>query len=79
MKRILDTFSKTNIAHILGVIIVIGCFILMYLMTFKPIPTENKDVVNIAVGFIFGGALAGVTGYFYGASKQPPNSKNEGQ
>jgi lipoprotein signal peptidase len=69
MKQFLDTFSKTNIAHILGVIIVLGCFVLMYLIIIKPIPAENKDVVNIAVGFIFGGALAGVTGYFYGASK----------
>lgn len=69
MKRILDTFSKTSIAHILGVIIVIGSFFLVYLLIMKPIPIENKDVVNIAVGFIMGGALAGVTGYFYGASK----------
>jgi dolichol kinase len=73
MKQFLENFSKTSIAHILGVIIVVGCFILMYLMTFKPIPAENKDVVNIAVGFIFGGALAGVTGYFYGASKGDNN------
>jgi hypothetical protein len=79
MKRFLDTFSKTNIAHIVAVIIVIGCFILMYLMTFKPIPTENKDVVNIAVGFIFGGALAGVTGYLYGASKPTTTQTKDGQ
>lgn len=69
MKQFLETFSKTNIAHILGVIIVIGSFILLYQLIYHPIPAENKDVVNIAVGFVLGGALAGVTGYFYGASK----------
>jgi hypothetical protein len=70
MKRLLETFSKTNIAHILGVIIILGCFILLYLMICKAIPAENKDVVNIAVGFVFGGFGSGVIGYFYGASKQ---------
>jgi hypothetical protein len=69
MKRFLETFSKTSIANILGVIIVFGCFILLYIMTIKEIPAGNKDVVNIAVGFIFGGGLSGVIGYFYGASK----------
>lgn len=75
MKRILDTFSKTAIAHILGVIIVVGCFVLLYLLIIKSVPTENKDVVNIAVGFVFGGALAAVTGYFYGASKNTNGDK----
>lgn len=69
MKKVLETFGKTDIANILGVIIVVGVFILMYMLIIKPIPIENKDVVMTAVGFVFGGALAGVTGYFYGASK----------
>lgn len=68
MKRILETFSKTAIAHILAVIIVIGCFVMLYLMMMKEIPKENLNTVNIAVGFVF--ALLGVVaGYFYGASK----------
>ena len=69
MKKFWDKIVKTDIANILGVIIVLGCFILLYIMQIKPIPTENKDVLNIAVGFVFGGALAGVIGYFFGASK----------
>lgn len=75
MQKFLDTFSKTSIANILGVIVIIGCFILLYLMIVKEIPTNNKDVLTTAIGFVFGGALAGVIGYFYGASKtnnQPP-------
>lgn len=73
MKRILDTFSKTSIAHILAIIIVIGCFVMLYLMMAKTIPAENLSTVNIAVGFIFG-TLGAVVGYFYGASK-PDNNK----
>lgn len=69
MEKLLETFGKTSIANILGVLIVVGCFIMMYLLIIKAIPDTNKDVVNTAVGFIFGGGLAGVTGYFFGASK----------
>ena len=76
MKRFLDTFSKTNIAHILAVIIVIGCFAMLYIMMIKEIPEPNLSTVNIAVGFVFG-LLGVVAGYFYGASKQsqPPTKE----
>lgn len=77
MRKILDTFSKTNIAHILAVMIVIGCFALLYLMMVKEIPKENLSTVNIAVGFVFG-LLGVIAGYFYGASKTPSKtSSNE--
>jgi len=68
MKRLLDTFSKTAIGHILAVIIVLGCFILVYVMMIKSIPTENVSTVNQAVGFIYG-MLGIVVGYFFGSSK----------
>jgi hypothetical protein len=69
MKRILETFSKTSIAHILAVMIVVGCFVLLYIMMVKEIPSANLSTVNIAVGFVFG-LLGVIAGYFYGASKQ---------
>jgi hypothetical protein len=77
MKQFLETFSKTEIANILAVIIVVGVFVLMYLLIVKEIPVGNKDIVMTAVGFVFGGALAGVTGYFYGASKTTNITKSE--
>ncbi len=36
----------------------------------KSIPVANKDVLNIVVGFVFGSALTGVYGYYFGASKK---------
>ena len=69
MKRFLDIFSKTEVANIAAVLIIAGCFIMLYLLIIKPIPVENKDVVNTAVGFVLGGALGGVTGYLFSASK----------
>lgn len=69
MKKMFFKIGKTEITNLLGIIIVIGCFLLLYLLIITPIPGENKDILNIAIGFVFGGALAGVIGYFFGASK----------
>ena len=70
MKDFFARIGKSDIQNILGIIVVLGCFILLYLMLIKPIPAENREILNIAVGFIFGGALAGVIGFYFGASKQ---------
>ena len=75
MKQFFASINKTSIRNILAVVIVMGCFILLYLMMVKEIPARNKDVLNIAVGFVFGGALAGVSGYYFGASKAPSNNE----
>lgn len=69
MKSLFAKLGKTEITNLLGVVIVLGCFILLYLLIITPIPVENKDILNIAIGFVFGGALAGVIGFFFGASK----------
>jgi hypothetical protein len=43
----------------------------------KPIPAENHDIVNIVCGFVFGGALAGVIGFYFGATKtDKPHEKD---
>jgi dolichol kinase len=77
MPEWLKRLTKTDIRNSLAIIIVVGCFILMYMLQNKPIPAENHDIVNIVAGFIFGGALAGVVGYYFGSTKQDKNSKNE--
>jgi hypothetical protein len=46
----------------------------MYIMQIKPIPAENKDIVNIVAGFMFGGALAGVIGFYFGSTKTDKKS-----
>jgi hypothetical protein len=43
----------------------------------KAIPEQNHDIVNIVAGFIYGGALAGVVGFYFGSTKQDKNHKNE--
>lgn len=76
MPEWLKRLTKTDIRNSLALIITFGCFILVYLMLVKPIPAENKDIVNIVAGFVFGGALAGVVGYYFGATKIDKNNGN---
>ena len=77
MPEWLKRLTKADIRNSLAVIIALGCFGLMYLLQVKAIPKENHDIVNIVAGFIFGGALAGVTGYYFGATKTDKNTKDE--
>lgn len=69
MTEFLKKITKSDIRNILAVITVIGSFVLLYQMLYKPIPVDNKDVVLTAVGFVLGGLVAGVNGYYFGASK----------
>lgn len=75
MKKFFENIGKTEIRNILAVITVIGCFILLYLLQIKPIPDGNKDVLNVAIGFVFGGTLGGVSGYYFGSSKDDKVNK----
>lgn len=75
MIEMLKKISKSDIRNILAVMSVIGAFTLLYVMIIKPIPPENKDIVLTTVGFVLGGLVGGVNGYYFGASKE--NSKKE--
>jgi hypothetical protein len=77
MPEWLKRLTKTDIRNTLAIFIVVGCFILMYLLQMKPIPEQNHDLVLTVGGFIFGGALAGVVGFYFGSTKQDKNHKNE--
>jgi len=77
MPEWLKRLTKADIRNSLAIIVVLGCFGLMYLLQVKAIPKENHDIVNIVAGFIFGGALAGVIGYYFGATKTDKNTKDE--
>lgn len=72
MKKWLISLGSAEIRNILAVITVIGCFILLYLLQVKEIPPANKDVLLTAIGFVFGGLLGGVSGFYFGSSKNDP-------
>jgi uncharacterized membrane protein YdjX (TVP38/TMEM64 family) len=77
MPEWLKRLTKTDVRNSISLFIVIGTFILMYIMLVKPIPAENKEIVNIAVGFIFGAGFGGVVGYHFSSSKTDKHTINE--
>jgi hypothetical protein len=75
MKRLFENIGKTDIRNIISVVIVFGCFSLLGVMLLKAIPTDNKDIVLTAIGFVFGSGMSGVTGYYFGSTKNDKNEK----
>ena len=70
MKNLLSKIGTAEIRNILAVIIILGAITVLVLMIFKPIPAENKDTVNLTVGFVLGSGVGAVCGYYFGASKK---------
>jgi drug/metabolite transporter (DMT)-like permease len=60
--------AKNSFQYVLGGLIVIGFFVLLYLLIRNEVPTQNKDLLNLVVGALIG-SFATVVGYFYGSSK----------
>jgi drug/metabolite transporter (DMT)-like permease len=58
---------KNVFQYILGAMIVIGFFVLMYLLLAQAVPEQNKDILNIVVGALIG-SFTSIVGYFYGSS-----------
>jgi len=59
--------AKNIFQYVLGALIVLGFFILMVVLVYKNVPSENKDLLNLVVGALIG-SFATVVGYFYGSS-----------
>ncbi len=76
MGELLKKITKSDIRNILSIITVLGSFFLLYQMLYKPIPAENKDIVLTAVGFVLGGLVGGVNGFYFGASKTDSKKDN---
>jgi len=75
MRRLFENISKTDIRNIISVVIVFGCFSLLGIMLLRSIPVDNKDIVLTALGFVFGSGMSGVTGYYFGSTKNDKNEK----
>ena len=52
---------------ILGAVISICFFVVLAFLIFKPMPSENKDVLYLAIGALIGFEGA-IVNYFYGSS-----------
>ena len=59
---------KEILMYVLGGLVVVGFFVLLYLMLYWGVPAENRDLFNILAGALVG-SFTTVVGYFYGSSK----------
>lgn len=66
---------KNNISSILALVIVVLCFLVIFVGIKSNICSENKDVVMLILGGIMA-TLTTIVGYFFGSS-QSSAIKNE--
>jgi hypothetical protein len=59
--------AKNFAMYVLGGLVVFGFFTLLGLLIFKEVPSQNNDVLNLAIGALISG-FATIIGYFYGSS-----------
>lgn len=60
--------AKEVYMYVLGAVVVVGGFVLAYLIIFNPVPEANRSILDVAFGLVLGWGGA-VVGYFYGSSK----------
>ena len=59
---------KDIFMYALGALIVIGFFLIIYVMFVKPIPPENKDTTYLILGALVA-SFTTIVSYFYGSSR----------
>lgn len=71
-------FKQFNVRSVLAIMLVLLSYIVLFILLNKPVPPENKDLVNVTIGFIIGSGVSGVVGYYYVSSKgqEPPKTDN---
>jgi hypothetical protein len=68
MNELFGKITSKDIRNIIAVMIVTGCFVMVYLFLAKEIPQTNRDLVMVVAGAIVSN-LKDVTSYFFGSSK----------
>jgi hypothetical protein len=68
MKEFFSKLAHADIRHIVTVIYLVLCLSYIYVLAFVKVPADNKDLVNVLGGSVFGG-LAIILSYYFGASK----------
>lgn len=68
-----EKIKKGDIQEIVAIVCVLGLFALSFLMFFKGIPAENKDIVVNMMGILQGAIVVGVFGWLYSQNKNKPN------
>ena len=59
---------KNTALYLLASLIVIGFFVLLYILTTTEVPPENKDALNLVIGALIG-SFTSIISYYFGSSK----------
>lgn len=59
--------GKQIFQYILGGLIVVGFFLLLYFLLSAVVPEGNKELLNITIGALIG-SFTSIVGYFFGSS-----------
>lgn len=63
-----DKFSKRFVYYLTAFLVVCG-FGYIYMVTYYPVPLQNKEIVNTVMGLIIGTVFGSVLSFFYGTTK----------
>lgn len=69
MPEWLKRLTKSDIRSTITLVVLFGCFIILFTLIFRPIPETNHDLVSSMLSFITGSAFGAVIGYYFSASK----------
>lgn len=75
MKKFFDNIGKSEIRNIIAVLYIVMIIGFIYVLAFKPVPPENKDLVNVLGGVVIGG-VGVILSFLYGTSKDQSNDKH---
>lgn len=76
MKKIFSDINKTEIRNIIAVLYVTLVLLFIYVLAFRGVPPENKDLINVLGGVVIGG-VGTILSFFFGSSKIEADSKKD--
>ena len=77
MKQFFLKIGKAEIRSIIAITYVVLVLLFIFLLAIKPVPVENKDLINVLGGVVIGG-VGIILSYFFGSSKNEADAaKND--
>jgi hypothetical protein len=64
-----EKLNKVSVQVIVAMICIVSINGLAYLMFFKALPSQNKEIATLMIGQLQGAIIAGVFGWLYSHSK----------
>ena len=73
MKKFFENINKTDVRNIIALLYTLLVVIFIYILAFKAVPDQNKDLVNVLGGGVFSG-VGVILGNYFGSSKSDKES-----